>query len=109
MGRRARRNDSYGGAQRMGGGAFSPLLWHIALKLPPNEKVIPDDVKRERGKKARADALKKLDITDEQVIEARRAFEAGEKKCKELAAIYGISYGRMYAILNYQTRTCGMP
>jgi hypothetical protein len=84
-------------AQRMGGG-FSSLLWRMAQKLPPNERVKPKEHKR-------GGAPKKGDLSDEQVAECRRAFEAGEIKCRELAARHGTTYDRMYKILAYQTRS----
>jgi hypothetical protein len=84
-------------AQRMGGG-FSSLLWRMAQKLPPNERVNPKERKR-RG------SPPKDDLSDEQVAECRRAFEAGEIKCRELAERHGTTYRRMYQILNYKTRS----
>jgi hypothetical protein len=91
----------------MTSGLFGTTLWRMAQKLQPTERVKPKDGKAIRAAAASA-ASKKLDLSDEQVIEARRAFEAKEKTCRELADSHGVSYARMYKILDYSTRTFGL-
>ena len=78
-------------------GLFSGLLWKMAQKLPPAERVIEQ---KRQGRPA-----VKNDLSDQQIAEARRAYEAGEKKCKELAGLYGVPRSRMWQILQYQTRS----
>lgn len=78
-------------------GLFSTVLWAMAQKLLPNERVV---VRKKQGRPAL-----KQDLTDEQVAECRRAHEAGEASCNELALAHGVPYRRMYAILTYRTRS----
>lgn len=90
-------------------GLFSTTLWVMANKLPPTDRVKP----KPDAKKVRAAATsaknKKLDLSDEQVIEARRQHEEDGRSTRELAAQYGVPVSRMRQILEYQTRTFGMP
>lgn len=79
-------------------GLFSGLLFKMAQRLPPNERLAPKRLTQGRP------ALKQ-DLSDDQIEECRRAHEAGEKTCKQLAEEHGIDRRRMYAILTYQTRS----
>lgn len=84
--------------ESIGRGLFSTLLWSMAQKLPPNERVKPKE--RVLGR-----PTPKNDMTDEQIAECRRAYEAGEKKPAQLAEEFDVSRSRMHAILSYQTRS----
>lgn len=81
----------------LAGGLFSGLLWRMAQKLPPNERVTPKEKKQGRPRH-------KDDITDAQVAEARAAYEAGARP-RDLAALYGIPRRRMSDILHCRTRS----
>lgn len=94
--------------ERSAHGLFFGVVRRMANKLPPEGRSAP----KADGKAVRAAAVsiatKKDDITDEQIIECRRAYEAKEKSCRALADEHGVSYGRMRSILSYATRTFGI-
>lgn len=85
-------------ARSIGGGLFSPLLASMANKLPPNERVVIPTKKQ--GRPATKD-----DLTDEQIEACRAAYESGSKTIPQLASEYGVERRRMYAIVNYLTRS----
>jgi hypothetical protein len=92
----------------MTAGLMGTTLWRMALKLPPTERVAPKKDGKAITAAAVSAANKKLDLTDEQVVECRRVYEAKEQTCRELADAHGVTYDRMYRILDYATRTFGL-